>query len=96
LKGEIVSPAELESILLTHDAVEDAAVVGIENEERGEVPKAFITLKKGKQVDERSLITFVNLNVNPIKKLRGGVKFLEEFPRSAQGIIKKNELKKIS
>ncbi len=96
MKGEIVSPAELESILLTHVAVEDATVVGIENEKRGEVPKAFVIPKKGKEVDEKSLVTFVNLNVSPIKKLRGGVKFLEEFPRSALGIIKKNELKKIS
>ena len=40
-----VAPAELEALLLTHEAVADAAVVGVPDEEAGELPKAFIVLK---------------------------------------------------
>lgn len=40
-------PAELESVLLTHPKIADAAVIGIPDEEAGEVPKAFVILKPG-------------------------------------------------
>lgn len=40
-KGFQVAPAELEGILLTHEAVAEAAVIGMPNERAGEVPKAF-------------------------------------------------------
>ena len=44
-KGLQVAPAEIEGALLTHPAIADAAVIGIPDEEAGEVPKAFVVLK---------------------------------------------------
>ena len=44
-KGYQVAPAELEALLLTHPAIADAAVIGVPDEEAGEVPKAFVVLK---------------------------------------------------
>ena len=41
-KGFQVAPAELEGVLLTHPAVADSAVIGVADEEAGEVPKAFV------------------------------------------------------
>jgi acyl-coenzyme A synthetase/AMP-(fatty) acid ligase len=45
-KGMQVAPAEIEGVLLTHPAIADAAVIGIPDEEAGEVPKAFVVLKE--------------------------------------------------
>lgn len=45
-KFEIVSPAKFEAVLLSHPSVRDAIVIGIENELNGEIPKAFVILKK--------------------------------------------------
>ncbi len=44
-KGFQVAPAELEALLLTHPAVADAAVIGVPDEEAGELPKAFVVRK---------------------------------------------------
>ena len=44
-KGFQVPPAELEAIIITHPAVADVAVIGIPDDEAGELPKAFVTLK---------------------------------------------------
>lgn len=45
VKGNQVAPAELEDLLLGNDRVEDCAVMGVPDAERGEVPKAFVVLK---------------------------------------------------
>ena len=42
-----VAPAELESVLLRHPAVEDVAVIGIDDERAGEVPMAYVKRKEG-------------------------------------------------
>src|SRR5262245_52560388 len=41
-KGYQIAPAELEALLLTHPAIIDAAVIGLPDDEAGEVPKAFV------------------------------------------------------
>ncbi len=52
-KGFQVPPAELESLLLTHPAVADAAVVGLPDEEAGEIPAGYVVLKPGQQAAPR-------------------------------------------
>ena len=42
-----VAPAELEAVLLTHEQIVDAAVIGIPSERTGEAPKAYVTLPYG-------------------------------------------------
>lgn len=46
VSGRQVAPAELENILLAHSLVTDCAVVGVEDEKCGELPKAFVVLKR--------------------------------------------------
>ena len=59
-KGNQVAPAELESLLCTHPAIQDAAVIGIDAGERfGEVPKAFVVTKPNKHIKEEELLQFV-------------------------------------
>lgn len=46
-KGYQVAPADLEALLLTHDAIADAAVIGVDDEDGNEVPKAFVVRQRG-------------------------------------------------
>ncbi|KAJ8917191.1 hypothetical protein NQ315_012683 [Exocentrus adspersus] len=82
-----VAPAELEALLQTHPAVQDAAVIGLPNEEAGELPLAFVVKKTGKNVTEKEIEKFVADNVSPQKQLRGGVIFLKEIPKNPTGKI---------
>ena len=55
-----VAPAYLEAILLSHNNVQDAAVIGVPDKIGGEVPRAYVVLKE--TVDENELMSFVNGN----------------------------------
>lgn len=54
-----MSPAELESVLLSHGAVKDVGVVGIPDPKAGEVPVAFVVKQPGRDVTEQELVDFV-------------------------------------
>jgi acyl-CoA synthetase (AMP-forming)/AMP-acid ligase II len=83
-KGFQVAPAELEAILLKHPAVADAAVIGVHDEEAGEVPKAFIV--RAHDVDASDIMDFLARSVAPYKKLRY-IEFRDSIPRSPSGKI---------
>ena len=85
-KGYQVAPAELEALLLTHPDVADAAVIPFADEEAGEIPKAFVVLKPGKELGEDQLINWVSEHVSPQKKIRK-VEFIETIPKSLSGKI---------
>jgi len=79
-----VPPAELEAILLTHEAIADAAVVPCPDDEAGEVPKAFVVLR-GEATPEE-IIAFVTERVAPYKRIKS-VEFIDKIPKSASGKI---------
>jgi len=83
-KGFQVAPAELEALLLTHEAITDAAVIPSPDEEAGEIPKAFIVVKDS--LTEEDLMSWVSERVAPHKKIRS-VEFIEQIPKSASGKI---------
>ena len=83
-KGFQVAPAELEGLLLGHEAVADVAVIPSPDEEAGELPKAFI-IKKA-DVSAAEIMDWVAGQVAPHKKIRR-VEFVEEIPKSASGKI---------
>lgn len=83
-KGFQVPPAELEALLLTHEAVADAAVIPCPDEEAGEVPKAFVVLRGTATAEE--LMDFVEQRVAPYKRLKF-VEFTDKIPKSASGKI---------
>ncbi len=89
-KGYQVAPAELEALLITHPAVADAAVIGLPDDEAGELPKAFV-VRKG-DVTEDELLAFVAENVAPYKRIRF-VEFIDAVPKSASGKILRRVLK---
>ena len=59
-KGSQVAPAELENILLSHPEVVDAGVVGVPDEEAGELPRAFVVKREGSVVTEDEIATLVS------------------------------------
>jgi acyl-CoA synthetase (AMP-forming)/AMP-acid ligase II len=83
-KGFQVPPAELEALLLTHPCVADAAVVPYQDDEAGEVPKAFVVSKGDVSAEE--LINFVAERVAPHKKIRK-LEFIDKIPKSPSGKI---------
>jgi len=91
-KGFQVPPAELEGLLLTHPAIADAAVIGIPDDEAGELPKAFITIAPGAELTEDDVKDFVAGQVASYKQIRL-VEFIDEVPKSASGKILRRELR---
>jgi len=89
-KGLQVAPAELEAVLLTHPLIADAAVIGIPDEEAGEIPKAFL-VSRG-EISAEQVMAYVAERVAPYKKIRR-VEFLEAIPKSASGKILRRVLK---
>ncbi|XP_042223130.1 4-coumarate--CoA ligase 1-like isoform X2 [Homarus americanus] len=93
-KGFQVAPAELEALLMTNEDIFDAGVVGVPDEEAGELPKAYISLKAGKTVVPEDIINWVHDMVAPHKRLRGGLEVIDVIPRSPAGKILRKQLKK--
>jgi acyl-CoA synthetase (AMP-forming)/AMP-acid ligase II len=83
-KGFQVPPAELEAVLTSHPAVSDAAVVGVPDEEAGELPKAFVVA--GDEASDEELLEFVAERVSPQKRIRL-IERVEEIPKSPSGKI---------
>ncbi|HYB19758.1 MAG TPA: long-chain fatty acid--CoA ligase [Thermodesulfobacteriota bacterium] len=91
--GYNVYPREVEEVLYTHPSVYESAVIGIPDEMRGEVPKAFITLKPGQETSEEEIIDFCKQNLAPYKIPRQ-VEIRSELPKSSTGKILHRELRK--
>jgi acyl-CoA synthetase (AMP-forming)/AMP-acid ligase II len=86
-KGFQVAPAELESLLLTHESVLDVAVIPHPDDEAGEIPRAFVVVKPNHKLTGPELIRWAAEKTAPHKRLRGGVVFLDQIPKSASGKI---------
>ena len=91
-KGFQVPPAELEALLLTHPQVADAAVIGVPDEEAGELPAAFVVLKPGAEVSAEDIQEFVAEQVATYKQIRR-VTFVDAIPKSASGKILRRVLR---
>jgi acyl-CoA synthetase (AMP-forming)/AMP-acid ligase II len=83
-KGHQVAPAELEGLLLTHPAIADAAVIGLPDEDAGEIPKAFVVPSGPLSPDE--VTAFVAEHVAPYKKVRA-VELIDEIPKTPSGKV---------
>jgi fatty-acyl-CoA synthase len=89
--GENVFPREVEDLLAEHEAVNEAAVIGVDDEEFGQRLKAFVVLRDGKQLSEDDVKAYVKKNLARYKVPRE-VEFLDSLPRNATGKVLKREL----
>jgi fatty-acyl-CoA synthase len=89
--GENVFPREVEELLITHPAVADVAVLGVEDQEFGQRLRAFVVLKDGQTVTAEELQSFVKENLARYKVPRDVI-FVDELPRNPTGKILKREL----
>ncbi|XP_013194076.2 uncharacterized protein LOC106137718 [Amyelois transitella] len=93
--GYKVAPLELESILLAHPKVREAAVVGKIVPDYGEEPTAFVVKEPGVQVTEKELVDYVASEVSPYMQLRGGVRFIDKIPRNTRGKALRRNLREL-
>ncbi|WP_431071073.1 AMP-binding protein [Microbacterium phyllosphaerae] len=91
-KGYQVAPAVLEAVLLEHPSIADAAVIGALDDDGQEVPKAFVVLQSGAELDADAVMTHVAAHVAPHEKVRQ-VEFIEAIPKSASGKILRKDLR---
>jgi acyl-CoA synthetase (AMP-forming)/AMP-acid ligase II len=89
--GENVFPREVEDLLHDHDAIDEVAVIGVEDKDFGQRLKAYAVQTKGKTVSEDELKAYVKKNLAGYKVPREVV-FVDELPRNATGKVLKREL----
>ena len=89
--GENVFPREVEDLLAAHEAVDEVAVVGVDDEQFGQRLRAFVVLREGADLDATTLKAYVKSNLAGFKVPREVV-FLDELPRNATGKVVKRDL----
>jgi fatty-acyl-CoA synthase len=89
--GENVFPAEVEELLGSHEKVQEAAAIGVEDEKFGQRLKAFVVPRGGADPTEDELKAYVKDNLANYKVPREIV-FMKELPRNPTGKILKGEL----
>lgn len=90
-----ISPFELESVLIEHEAVAEAAVVPHPDPVRLAVPKAYVTLAAGHAADAdtaRALFDFCREQLAPYKRIRR-IEFVDELPKTISGKIRRVQLR---
>ncbi|MEL7048695.1 MAG: fatty acyl-AMP ligase [Pseudomonadota bacterium] len=92
VSGYNVYPRQIEEALYTCDAVEEATVIGIPHEHRGEVPKAFIKLKDGHSVTEADIQAHLEQKLSKLE-WPAEIEFRDALPKTMIGKLSKKELK---
>ena len=89
--GENVFPAEVEELLGSHESIQEAAAIGVDDEKFGQRLKAFVVLREGAELSEDEIKGYVRENLANYK-VPGEVVFLEELPRNPTGKVLKRDL----
>jgi long-chain acyl-CoA synthetase len=90
--GYKVWPREVEDVLYQHEAVREAAVVGVPDAYRGETVKAYVSLRPGQTATAEELIAFCRQQMAAYKYPRQ-VEFLDELPKTVSGKLLRRELR---
>ena len=94
--GYNIAGPEVESALLAHPAVAECGVVGVADEERGQLVKAYVVLRPGHNGDAamaRVLQDYVKANIAPYKYPRA-IEFVSELPKTQTGKLQRFELRR--
>jgi long-chain acyl-CoA synthetase len=90
--GYKVWPREVEDVLYEHDAVREAAVVGVPDAYRGETVKAYVSLRPGRSAQTAELVEFCRQRMAAYKYPRQ-VEILDELPKTVTGKLLRRELR---
>jgi len=92
VRGLNVSPREIEEVIYRCPKVKEVCVIGVRDESRGEVPKAFVVVKEGEELTAKELLEFLRPRLAGYKIPRY-IEFRDELPKSPSGKILRKELK---
>lgn len=91
---------ELEALLLSRQEIADCCVIGVyDSAEATEIPRAYVVLQANVKPSEqlaKDIMDFVAENVTGYKRLRGGVRFIDQIPKSPSGKILRRQLKELA
>ena len=90
--GEMISPEEVEQVLHSHHAIEEAAIIGIPDLDWGERVRAVVVLKEGIAAEDDEIIEYCRQRLSSFKKPESVV-FVDELPRNSLGKVLKRVLK---
>jgi len=93
--GYNIAGPEVEEALLKHPAVSECAVIGLADEERGQIVKAFVVLKAGEQASaelSKEIQNFVKNSIAPYKYPRA-IEFMTSLPRTETGKLQRYKLR---
>jgi malonyl-CoA/methylmalonyl-CoA synthetase len=93
--GYKISALEIEEVLRQYQGIRDCAVVGLENEEWGELVAAALVLEEGESVDTNALMVWLKERM-PAYRVPRNFLIVRELPRNAMGKVPKHEVKKLS
>jgi benzoate-CoA ligase len=97
VSGQYVSPIEVENVLIQHEAVLEAAVIGVADDQGLVKTKAYVVLRPGYQPDDQTgaaLQAYVKQHLAPFKYPRH-ITFTEELPKTATGKIQRFRLRQM-
>jgi acyl-CoA synthetase (AMP-forming)/AMP-acid ligase II len=91
--GENISPEEVENVIFAHPKIDDVAVIGVPDEEWGEVPKAICVVKEDcADCTPAEIMEYCRQNLASYKRPRSVI-FVKELPRSSVGKVLKRVLR---
>jgi len=89
--GENIAPAEIETVIVAHEAVREVAVAGVPDDEWGQRIAAFVVLRQGCSLSEDELKQFVRARLRGTKT-PDTVRFIDELPVTATGKVLRRAL----
>ena len=90
--GENIYPAEIEDVICDHQAVLEAAVIGVPDLRWGEAVKAMVVLRSGATVSQTELMQFIRARIASFKVPKS-IEFVAQLPRNPSGKILRRELR---
>lgn len=92
--GYKLSALEIEGVLLTHEKIEEVAVIGAPDETWGEAVTAFVVLRPSASLSQENLKTWCDGRMSAYK-IPKKLRILDSLPRNAMGKVTKSDLKKL-
>ncbi len=90
--GENIAPAEIETVLMSHPAVDECAVVGMPSVEWGQTVKAFVVPRPGAKVTAAELSEFCRSRLSSFKRPEA-IEFMDALPKNPLGKILRKDLR---